>query len=915
MDDHQAGPRGRSLRKQARRRLLLVMLITVGGIFVISSLAYLSFRERELAQRQALLESYYQATLPKLEAGWHGNAVQTRVRLEFSRIIEEPEPVRWPKLTAYLNAQWNRTEFSNFVLLDGAGRVLFRYGSEAGALQNTLADGAAWIFVPAYGQLYRVFRLPVWLGQGGEGQLVLFKSVNNEVVRALAIPQTHLILRFGDRDVAESEDAGRRIADRTQPFLHVEIDWPKSVSEQRPTLAAYRDLDDLYAYSDVVIKPVGAVLLIVPMLWFGLGRWLTAIARRIESLGAAARVYAAGGDRGGLGNALEPARSRRDEIGDTALALDRLIDAIERRDQDQRSYLETLALLDEAVIELAPDGRLLRASPGWNRLTHQKDTVGRYLQEFILPDDVDQLRSQCEALKSREAGNAVLRLRLLPHLPSQQEAWIECRLLCRNGAGTEGFTLRGVLRDITQTYLHEKQITHMALHDALTGLPNRVLLEDRMKVALRMASRNQHHVGVCFIDLDHFKMVNDSLGHKAGDRLLIAFSERLRSQLREGDSLARWGGDEFVLLLPDLESDRVVREVADKVSQLIQSPLEVDGSDIRVTFSLGAAIYPNDGSDAETLFSHADRAMFHAKAQGRNQICLFQDMRSKGPGKQELYIQNCLAQAIQDNRIQAWFQPIVDARDGRCLAVEALARWHDERHGWVSPATFIPMAENLGLIHEVGLQVLHASLDALSQWRQRGIRLELAVNVSKRQLFIRTFVEQMLAALTERGLSPGDLLLEVTESVALSDVEQGLARLHELKRAGFKIAIDDFGTGYSSLSQLHEIQADKLKIDMSFVRRLHEPGGLSMVQAIINLARSFGLRTVAEGVENAETADHLRRIGVDTMQGYHFGRPMPAGEFIDWLAANAGDLAQDEKTPETVAAAASAQPHQAGHAS
>ena len=497
------------------------------------------------------------------------------------------------------------------------------------------------------------------------------------------------------------------------------------------------------------------------------------------------------------------------------------------------------------------------------------------------------LQSQTAQLFEGDKHTVTMRLRLRSGLEQGPESWAEARLLAFEDLAGKVTSIRGVLRDITQTYLHEKQITHMALHDALTEMPNRVLLEDRFKVALRLASRNHDKVGVCFIDLDHFKVINDTLGHKAGDRLLVAFSKRLQSELRAGDTLARWGGDEFVLLLPDMEDEAGIRQVTDKVVAALQQPLNLDGNEIRVTFSMGAAVYPIDGDNMEILFSHADRAMFYAKAQGRNQVCFFQDMTSKGLGKKELYIQNRLAAAIDQRLIQAWFQPIVDAASGRCTSVEVLARWQDPDHGWISPATFIPMAENLGLIHDLGNQILLASLDALARFKALGHDILIAVNISKRQLFIRSFADWLLDEVTRRGLRPGQVVLEVTESVALNDVERGADHVQELRQAGFLIAIDDFGTGYSSLSQLHEMNAVELKIDISFVRRLNEPAGRSMVQAIVNMAHALGMKTVAEGVETDEAAGTLGKMGVSCLQGYLFGKPMPLGDFEAWLAENA----------------------------
>ena len=584
---------------------------------------------------------------------------------------------------------------------------------------------------------------------------------------------------------------------------------------------------------------------------------------------------------------LIPTRQGNDEISALAGAFEAFAATVEQRETEQRIYMETLAMLEEAVLDLGFDGRILHASPGWARLCHRDDSVGMALATFVHADDLEALTGQCELLRSAQKDQTTLRLRLNVH--ADEEEWVEARFIGYRDSGGHLVAIRGVMRDVTQAHQHERQVTHMALHDALTGLPNRVLLEDRFKVALRLARRSGHCAAVCFLDLDNFKAINDSLGHKAGDALLVAFAETLRGALRAGDTLARWGGDEFVLLLPDMESLDAVRDVTAKVSEMVQVPLHIEGNEIRVTFSMGATVFPADGDDMELLFSQADRAMFYAKAQGRNQVCFFSDMAHKGPGKNDLYIQSHLASAINQGKIEAWFQPLISAQSGRCVGAEVLARWHDEELGWISPATFIPMAENIGLIRELGKQVWHAGLTALRDWRAAGYAdLHVAINMSKRQLFIGALTERMLEDVAAYGLQPADIMLEVTESVALRDVEHASVRLEELRRAGFALAIDDFGTGYSSLSQLHEIPADELKIDISFVRRIRDPKGLSMVQSIIQIARTLGLQSVAEGVEDGATAEILRDLGVDVLQGYYFGKPMPRADFTAWLRRSTG---------------------------
>lgn len=878
-----------TLHGQAISRLVIVLVIAMIGILLIGLSSYATFYQREALQKQALIEGYYRNQLPRLESEWQTAAEQIKARIEFARILEDTSDLRWAKLNAFLNAQWEFIEFSNLLILDGQGKILFRYGTAAHALENISALSSGWLYAADQGEFYQVFQRPLWLGQGGQGSLLLLKSLNNAVLKKLEIPETHLHLKFDDALLASSSalpkgitSFDRSILSSFKPhYVETALSWP---GDEKLQLLIQREIHVSYPLPEFLMRPVIAVVFVAILLWLGLGRWLQSTVLRVESVEAAAKRFTDSGRLRLAETELEPAQSRKDEIGDLALSLQSLMQTVDTREREQKAYLDTLALLEEAVLELDCEGRIQRASPGWSTLAHCDDAVGRRLDEFIHVDDLEALHTQCDGLFRGVKSQMGLRLRLGVIDGLTHDSWLECRFVAHWDESGNVAGLRGVLRDVTQTYLQEKQISHMALHDALTELPNRVLLEDRFKVALRLASRTVHKVGVCFIDLDHFKNINDTLGHKVGDKLLQAFSEVLKTQLRAGDTLARWGGDEFVLLLPDMQSEGSIRETIKKVREIMQSPLQVDGADLSVTFSMGVAIYPDDGEEVETLFSEADRAMFYAKSQGRNQVCFFRDMTSQGIGKKELYIQNRLANAVKSQRIQAWFQPIISASTGACSGVEVLARWHDDELGWIGPATFIPIAESIGLIRELGQQVWLASLTAAESWQRQGLALSIAVNVSKRQLFKPYFTEQLLEEVSKHHLSPGSIILEVTESVALMDVEHAAERLQELKEAGFRIAIDDFGTGYSSLSQLHEMHVDELKIDISFVRRLNDPRGLSMTQAIINLARALNLKTVAEGVEDEEAAARLRELGVDYLQGYHFAKPMPREDFERWLA-------------------------------
>ena len=571
-----------------------------------------------------------------------------------------------------------------------------------------------------------------------------------------------------------------------------------------------------------------------------------------------------------------------DSVQQPFQALNVALDKEKELSAEQHSFVRTLNMLDEAVLEITTDGRIVRANEGWWQLIGIKPTAGFQLPDSIKEDDRDGFLLYLLELIDGRRGEFRGRFRFVG---TQAEKLMDCRFVAERSSDGQIQGIRGVLRDITLSHQQERHIAHMALHDALTNLPNRALLEDRIHKAVQLAERGDQHVAVCLIDLDHFKNINDSHGHKTGDALLVKLANVIKSNLDEGDTLARWSGDEFVILLPELASADLARQAAQRLVEAMHQTFDIEGLSVNITFSMGVALYPDDGEEVDALLAQADRAMFHAKSQGRNNFQMFGDMTEKGLSKAKFDTQSRLAQAIRDKHITVWFQPLVAARPHRhggvrLAGVEALARWHDEKAGWISPAVFIPMAESLGLIGELGDQVRRQALEQFVKWRTTHPRLHLALNISKRQLFAANFFDVLKADMEFYGIPHTAVTLEVTESVAMMDVEFAEERLRQLSAAGFTLSIDDFGTGYASLSQLHELPVGELKIDISFVRRIHTPEGLRMVQAIVSMAQALELRTVAEGIENEATAVILRKLEVDLLQGYHLGRPCTADEFI-----------------------------------
>ena len=426
----------------------------------------------------------------------------------------------------------------------------------------------------------------------------------------------------------------------------------------------------------------------------------------------------------------------------------------------------------------------------------------------------------------------------------------------------------------------EARLHYLAYHDVLTGLPGRILFQDRLDQAMTYANRHAVKLAVLLMDLDNFKNINDGLGHHAGDILLQQFAARLTSNLREGDTVARLGGDEFASVLVGVASEEDASVVAQKILQLSTEPFTIDGHELFVTFSIGISFYPKDGEDAQTLLKNADAALYRAKDQGRNnfQFCSA-EMNAKA--LQRLTLENSLRNALKQQEFLLHYQPRVDLHSGEITGMEALVRWQHPEHGLVPPGRFIPAAEDSGLIVPLGTWVLHTACAQNKAWQAAGFKpVCVAVNLSGRQFRQKDLAEVVTRILQETGLDAAYIELELTESMVMHDVEASIATLTRLKTIGVKVSIDDFGTGYSSLSYLKRFPIDFLKIDQSFVRDIStSPDNAAITKAIISMSHDLGLKVIAEGVETEMQKSFLRLHQCDEMQGYLFSRPVPANEF------------------------------------
>lgn len=444
--------------------------------------------------------------------------------------------------------------------------------------------------------------------------------------------------------------------------------------------------------------------------------------------------------------------------------------------------------------------------------------------------------------------------------------------------------LIAIVRDITETKEHRKQLEHQAMHDALTGLPNRVLLNDRLDRALHASKRSGEPIALLLLDLDNFKEINDTLGHHIGDMLLVELGRRLVKPLRDADTVARLGGDEFAILLPLAGDEATAIDVANRIRKSVLRPYTVlEGLDLEVGVSIGIALSPDHASESSKLLQCADIAMYNAK-DGSQKIVLY-DEESDTSNIRHLTLTGELRQAIEGDVLRVAYQPILNLQTGEVHAVEALARWTHPRLGEIHPAEFISQAERTGMIQPLTARVLDATLRQMREWQGNGLDFGVSLNISPRILHDSHFPLALHGVVEEYGLVTSSLTLEITETAIFVDPDNAMKVLSQLRSLGFRIAIDDFGTGYSSLSFLQKMPLDELKIDQSFVREMHDNAADEViVKSTIELAHNLGLVVVAEGIENPEHVSFLKAANCDFVQGFLFSRPKPGHDIAEWMA-------------------------------
>ncbi len=556
----------------------------------------------------------------------------------------------------------------------------------------------------------------------------------------------------------------------------------------------------------------------------------------------------------------------------------------------EQKYRTIFYNLQDVYLEILPDGTLIEISPSISN-------ISQYSRDDILLTNIEQifptLRDRNQLFEQLQVENRIYDYEI--DLQDKDATLIPCSLNASYQTGTEGTEdkICAMLRNITERKQAQKEIEQLAFYDALTELPNRRLLLDRLEQNIFRARRYGHYGAMLFLDLDRFKNVNDSLGHPIGDALLQSVANRLRDDLRTEDTVSRLGGDEFVVILSDLGNDPVnaaamAQQKAENIKQRLAEKNIIEGHELHITPSIGVAMFPSENNKQETgddILRHADTAMYRAKDDGRDTIRFFlPSMQSAADSR--LAIEKELRYALERNELSLFFQPQVNAK-GEIFGAETLARWQHPEMGFISPAVFIPIAEATGLILPIGEWVLQTACEHLKSWSDSGLPMKhLAVNVSPRQFRQPNFINQVESILEQTGANPNQLGLEITEGMVIDNIFDTIGKMEALKKLGIKLSIDDFGTGYSSLTYLKKMPLDILKIDQSFIRDIEtDSNDAAIVDTIIAMTTHLDLKVIAEGVETQFELEFLKQKGCLLYQGYYFSKPLPNEQFVKLLKA------------------------------
>jgi diguanylate cyclase (GGDEF)-like protein/PAS domain S-box-containing protein len=555
--------------------------------------------------------------------------------------------------------------------------------------------------------------------------------------------------------------------------------------------------------------------------------------------------------------------------------------------QSEEKYRNILETIQEGYFEVDLNGNFTFCNNSMSRLTgHSKEELlGMNHRQFTNEETSKEVFQAFSEVYNTEEPSKGFDWQIIKK--NGIEGYIEASVTLQKDSSGNPTGFKGMIRDITERKRIEQQINYMATHDALTGLPNRLMFSQLLNHAIRSAQRHGKQLAVLFIDLDRFKAINDSLGHEAGDRMLKEMARRFKRSLRAVDVVGRLGGDEFIILTEEVDELSQIANVAHKILATTIQPMSLQGEECRVTASIGISIYPGDGTDEQTLIKNADIAMYFAKEEGKNNYQFYsKDIQSQSNKRFSIEIN--LRRALERNELSLEYQAKLDFKTGLITGVEALLRWENSCLGSITPTQFIPVAEETGLIVPIGRWVMKTACAQNVAWQREGLPpICMAVNLSLRQLMDENLLKDIKAALDESGMAPNLWELEITESMVMHNPDRLIELLTDIKKLGVRLAIDDFGTGYSSLAQIKNFPIDTLKVDRSFIRNLSQDSeNQAITKAIITMGKNLSLTVVAEGVETQEQKDFLRGLICDEMQGFHFSKPIAPDQFGDLLRKN-----------------------------
>lgn len=551
---------------------------------------------------------------------------------------------------------------------------------------------------------------------------------------------------------------------------------------------------------------------------------------------------------------------------------------------EERLRLMIEGVKDYGIFMLDTDGYIISWNEGAQRLFQysEDEVIGKHASMFYATEGDTRQAVRHELELAEHEGkytNETLRIR--------KDKSVFLAEVVTTALFDEEGKLRGfgrVVRDITERAEAEETIRHQALHDPLTGLPNRKALDERLEIMIRQAERHHSKIAVMFLDLDRFKNVNDSLGHMIGDTLLKEVASRFRATIRAEDTVARLGGDEFVLLLSEVTHSGDVINVSKKIIEAMQAPVQIGQHSLHITTSIGIALYPSDGTDTNALLKNADTALYRAKELGRNRYQFFNQTMNV-QASERLTLETSLHKAIDANELELYYQPIINTKSENLAAVEALIRWNHPQLGKIYPNEFIPLAEEIGIIFQMGEWVLRTACRQLKAWQEQGISVPaMSINLSARQFSEPRLMETIKTIINDSDIQSDRLEFEITEGIAMENLDRTVNILRYMKQIGINITIDDFGTGYSSLNYLKRFPLHGLKIDKSFVRHaITNSQDATIIRTIIAMAHSLGLKVIAEGVETEQQLNFLKQLDCDRVQGYYLGMPMPGTELVTWV--------------------------------